>query len=242
MLNYKRRIVITGGTGRFGQVFKNRSDYFNLDFLFPSKKDLNILNVKSINKYLSRKKPKYLIHLAGLSRPMSLHDKSINESIDKNIIGTANITKACSKLKIKLIYVSTCYVYPGKKGNYKETDPLLPNNKYAWSKMGGESAVQMYDNSLILRVCMTEKPFVHNKAFYDFTTNFIFHDEVAKFLFKLINKRGIINLGGKTQTVFNFVKKYNPNIKKISAKKIFGSKYPLNPSMNIRKLKKLLND
>ena len=166
----------------------------------------------------------------------------MNSSIDLNIIGTANITKICSELGIKLIYFSTSYVYPGTKGNYKETDALLPKNNYSWSKLGGESSVQMYKNSLILRVCMTEKPFVHKKAFSDFNTNFIFHDEVAKFLFKLINKRGIINLGGKTQTVFNFVKKYNPNIKKISAKKIFGSKYPLNPSMNIRKLKKLLND
>ena len=87
---------------------------------------------------------------------------------------------------------------------------------------------------------MTEKPFVHKKAFYDFTTNFIFHGEIAKFLFKLINKKGIINLGGKTQTVYNFVRKYNPKIKKISAKKIFGSKYPLNPSMNMQKLKKII--
>ena len=118
---------------------------------------------------------------------------------------------------------------------------MLPSNKYAWSKLGGESAVQMYDNSLILRVCMTEKPFVHKKAFYDFKTNFIFHEQVAKFLFKLINKKGIINLGGKSQSVFKFVKKFNPKIKKVSAKKILGSNYPLNPSMNIQKLKKIIN-
>ena len=124
--------------------------------------------------------------------------------------------------------------------NYKESDPLLPKNNYSWSKLGGESSVQMYKNSLILRVCMTEKPFVHKKAFYDFNTNFIFHDEVAKILFKLINKKGIINLGGKTQTVYRFVKKFNPKIKKIYAKKILGPKYPLNPSMNIKKLKKIL--
>ena len=240
MFLYKKKIVVTGGSGRFGSELKKFKSKFNL--LYPNKFKLNVLSFNSIKKYLKKEKPKYLIHLAGLSRPMDLHNKYIDKSINLNIIGTANITKACWQFGIKLIYFSTCYLYPGKKGNYKETDPLLPNNKYAWSKMGGESAVQMYDNSLILRVCMTEKPFVHNKAFYDFNTNFIFHDEVAKFLFKLINKRGIINLGGKTQTVFNFVKKYNPNIKKISAKKIFGSKYPLNPSMNIRKLKKLLND
>ena len=238
MLPYKNRIVITGGTGRFGLELKKIKSRYKL--FFPEKKELNILKIKSIIKYLKIKKPKYLIHLAGLSRPMEMHKKFLKKSIDLNIIGTANITKACSDFNIKLIYFSTSYVYPGTEGNYNESDPLLPKNNYSWSKLGGESAVHMYPNSLILRVCMTEKPFVHDKAFTDFITNFAFHENIAKYLFKLINKKGIINVGGKIQSVYDFVKKYNPKIKKISAKKILGSKYPLNPSMNINKLKKII--
>ena len=57
---------------------------------------------------------------------MDIHNKNIKKSIDLNIIGTANITKACEKNNIKLIYFSTNYVYPGLKGNFKETDPVLP--------------------------------------------------------------------------------------------------------------------
>ena len=238
MFLYKNKIVITGGSGRFGSELKKIRNKYKL--LFPNKHKLNILNLKNIKKYLKSQKPNYLIHLAGLSRPMEIHDKHINKSIDLNIIGTANITKVCAELGIKLIYFSTSYVYPGTKGNYKESDPLMPINNYAWSKLGGECSIQMYKNSLILRVSMAEKPFVHKKAFYDFSTNFIFHDEVAKILFKLINKKGIINLGGKAQTVYKFVKKFNPKIKKIYAKKILGPKYPLNTSMNIKKLKKIL--
>ena len=238
MFLYKNRIVITGGTGRFAHELKKIKSRYKL--FFPKKKELNILKTKSIVNYLKSKKPKYLMHLAGLSRPMKIHEKFIKKSIDLNIIGTANITKICSDLNIKLIYFSTSYVYPGTKGNYKENDSLLPKNNYSWSKLGGESAVHMYRNSLILRVCMTEKPFVHNKAFHDFITNFIFHEDLAKYLFKLINKKGVINVGGKIQSVYNFVKKYNPKIKKISAKKILGRKYPLNPSMNINKLKKII--
>jgi len=235
MLLYKNKIVITGGTGRFGKELKKVKSKYNL--FFPKKNELNILKLNSIEKYLKSKKPKYLIHLAGLSRPMEMHEKFIKKSIDLNIIGTANITKVCSDLGIKLIYFSTSYVYPGTKGNYNENDALLPKNNYSWSKLGGESAVQMYSNSLILRVCMTEKPFVHKKAFGDFITNFIFHEDIARYLFKLINRKGVINIGGKIQSVYNFAKKYNPKIKKISAKKILGYKYPLNPSMNINKLK-----
>jgi len=237
MLN-KRRIVITGGTGRFGIELKKIKNKYKL--FFPNKKELNILNIKSISNYLKSKKPKYLIHLAGLSRPMKIHEKEIKKSIDLNIIGTANITKICSNFKIKLIYFSTSYVYPGTKGNYKESDSLLPKNNYSWSKLGGESAVHMYKNSLILRMCMTERPFIHKKAFTDFITNFIFQESIAVNLFKLINKKGIINVGGKTQSVYNFAKKYNPKIKKISAKRIFGKNYPLNPSMNIGNYNKII--
>ena len=137
-----------------------------------------------------------MIHSAALSRPMSIHDENIEESISTNIIGTSNIVKICSQEKIKLIYFSTNYVYPGIKGNYKEDDPILPINKYAISKFGGECAVQMYDDSLILRICMTEKPFVHKKAFNDVETNFMYHHQFAKHLLKLIDYKGIINVGG----------------------------------------------
>ncbi len=170
---------------------------------------------------------------------MKIHDNNIFRSIDLNIIGTANIVKICSKLKIKLVYFSTNYVYEGKKGNYKETDPLLPVNNYAWSKLGGESSVQMYKNSLILRVCMTEEPFIHKKAFSDVQTNFIFQKEIANIIFKILNYKGIINIGGKIQSTYNFGKKYNKNLKKILVKNKINN-FPLKPSMNISKLKKIL--
>ena len=146
---------------------------------------------------------------------MLIHEKNISKSIDLNIVGTCNLVKICSKSNIKLIYFSTSYVYPGKKGNYAEEDSLLPWNNYGWSKLGGESAVQMYKNSLILRVCMTEKPFLHKKAYANVKTNFIYQEELAKKFLKLINKKGIINIGGTSQTVYNFAKTYNKKIKNI---------------------------
>ena len=113
----------------------------------------------------------------------------------------------------------------------------MPWNNYAWSKLGGECAVQMYRNSLILRACMTQKPFIHKKAFSNVKTNFIFHEDMAKILFKVINKKGIINFGGETKSVYDFARKFNPKIKKVLSK----GNYALNPSMNISKLKKIIN-
>ena len=88
---------------------------------------------------------------------------------------------------------------------------------------------------------MTEKPFVLKEAFSDVLTNFIYHEDLVKIFLKLINKKGIINIGGPTKTVYNFVKIQNPKIKKTYAKKVRGLNFPLNSSMNLSKLKKILN-
>ena len=232
------KIVVTGGSSRFAKSLKEIKSSYN--FIYPSKKKLNIINLKSIRKYLKKIKPKSVLHLAGLSRPMSLHEKNISKSISTNIIGTSNVVKVCSQNNIKLIYFSTNYVYPGVKGNYSENDPVLPINNYAVSKLGGECAVQMYHNSLILRICMTEKPFVHKKAFNDVEMNFMYHEDLANNLLKLINKKGIINIGGPKQIVYNFAKKTNPNVKSVSAKKMLGKKFPLKQSMNIKKYLKII--
>ena len=229
-----KKIVITGGGGRFAQVLKKNNK--KLDILYPGKKELDILDLNSIKKYLKKNKPQYLIHAAALSRPMNIHDKQISTSINLNIIGTANIVKVCSDLKIKLIYFSTGYVYEGRVGNYKETDAVLPFNNYAWSKLGGECAVAMYKNSLILRITMCEKPFIHEFAFYDIKNNFIFHEEVVKIIPKILDKTGILNVGGKIQSIYSFAKKTNKDVKKKSGKKLF----PKNVSMNVKKLNKIM--
>ena len=235
-----KKIVFTGGSGRFAVEFKKIKSKFKI--YFPNKKKLNIENLTSIKKYLKKIKPDYFIHCAALSRPMSIHEEKISRSISINIIGTSNVVKACEERNIKLIYFSTNYVYPGEKGNYKESDPIFPINNYAISKLGGECAVRLYKNSLILRISMTEKPFVHEFAFNDVEMNFMYHEELAKNLLKLINKKGIINIGGPKQKVYKFARKTNPKVKAVSAKKILGSKFPLNQSMNINKYLKILKE
>tara|TARA_Y100001970_G_scaffold293734_1_gene442725 strand:+ start:6094 stop:6822 length:729 start_codon:yes stop_codon:yes gene_type:complete len=236
--NKNVKIVFSGGSGRFGTVLKKIITGYNI--LYPKKNELNIKNINSILKYLKKHKPTIFIHAAGLSRPMSVHEDNINKSINLNIISTANVVIACKKLDIKLVYISTNFVYPGIKGNFKEVDPVKPFNNYGWSKLGGEASVQMYKNSLILRTCMTEEPFVHKKAFGDVLTNFEYHRKIGEMLFRLIHEKGIINLGGKSQSVYEFAKEKNLTVKKISAKKIFGKNYPIRQDMSISKLKKIL--
>jgi dTDP-4-dehydrorhamnose reductase len=229
-----KTIIVTGSNGRFAQELKKIKCRYK--FIFRNKKQLNILSIQSIKNNFKKLKPDCVLHLAGLSRPMSIHDNEINKSIDLNIIGTSNLVKICNENNKKIIFFSTSYVYPGKKGNYTESDPLLPWNNYGWSKLGAESAVQMYKNSLIIRACMTEKPFVHKYAFSNVKSNFIFHDQFARMFIKVINKKGIINIGGNSQTIYQFAKKNNKDVKKIKSK----GELPFKMDMSLKKYKNLI--
>ena len=232
----KNLILVTGGQGRFAKVLKKNNKFLNL--YFASKKECNILSTKSLEKIIKKLKPKIILHCAGLSRPMEIHQKNIEKSIDLNIVGTANVVKVCKKNNIKLIYFSTGYVYEGIKGNYSENDPVKPFNNYGLSKLGGECAVMMYRNSLILRITMTESPFIYKKAYTNLKSNFMFHEDLVKILPKIINYKGILNVGGKAQSVFSFAKLHNKKVKKI--KLSIKDKLPFNQTMNTSLLKRLI--
>ena len=104
--------------------------------------------------------------------------------------------------------------------------------------MGGESSVLMYKNSLILRIQMTEKPFAYKRAFTNVYSNYMFHEEMVKYLPKLIEHNGIINVGGKLRSAYKFAKLHN---KKTFKLKNIDKKFPSKQTMNLDKLKKILN-
>tara|TARA_R110002126_G_scaffold231947_1_gene376500 strand:- start:75 stop:629 length:555 start_codon:yes stop_codon:yes gene_type:complete len=178
---------------------------------------------------------------------MNKHQKYPIESINANIIGTSNVTMACIKRGVKLVYISTDYVYPGTKGDYKETDALSPfegNNdgvtKYGWSKLGGECAVRIYDNSLIIRASICNYPFPHPQAATDIRKSLMFDIDAAPIILDLLDETGVINLGGDARSVYDFVINRNPSISKISSKEILDVRIAPDTSMDITKMKKIL--
>ena len=92
-----KKILVTGGNGRFAKILKNVKSKYK--FIFRSKSELNILSLNSIKKNLKKFKPHYILHLGGLSRPMSEHEKNLSKSIKLNIIGTCNLVIESSKKK-----------------------------------------------------------------------------------------------------------------------------------------------
>ena len=87
---------------------------------------------------------------------------------------------------------------------------------------------------------MTEKPFVHKGAFANVKNNFIYQEQVADILFKLLDEKGVINIGGKSQYIYDFAKKDKKDVKKVYLKKGLDIGVPFDSSMNISKLKRIV--
>jgi dTDP-4-dehydrorhamnose reductase len=211
-------------------------------FFTPVKSELDVRSYWGIDQYFYRYHTNfdYVIHAGAITRPMVIHEDNPRLSIHTNIIGTANVVLACERYDKKMIYISTDYVYPGTDGNYKETDSMNPFTKYGWSKLGGECAVQMYDNHLILRMAMNKKPFPHPKALIDMKKSLMYIEDAAKVTLKLLDENGIVNVGGKSQSVYDFVKEDNPKIKQIVLDEIPDVNMASDCSMDTTRLEMIL--
>src|SRR5262245_28998126 len=201
-------VLFTGGTGLLGRHMKP----LIARALFPGRAEFDITNPSSMAVYLVKKTVTTIFHAAAFTSPPKINENP-KLALDVNIIGTANLVRLCMERNIKLVYVSTDYVFKGDSGMYKEDDPVLPANKYAWSKLAGECAVRMHDNSLIIRTSFGDTAFPYEKAFVDQWTSRLRVDVLAKKLIKLLdsNLTGTIHVGGKRQTVMEFAKSISPN-------------------------------
>lgn len=235
------KILISGGDSRFAKELVKQNTKHLIVTL--SKEAMDITDLTSVITAIKKYTPDIFIHVAALSRPMKVHDSNPIDSIRLNIIGTSNCVISCIQNNIKFVYISTDFVYPGIDGQYKETDGVYPVNKYAWSKLGGECASMMYDNSLVLRMAMLEYPFTHTKAFVDSFKSCIWHHDAAKILYKLIDKNanGIYNVGMERNSIYDFVKRENVNILE-EYKNNISENIPTDISMNIDKTNNTIND
>lgn len=193
------KILIVGGSGLLGTALLN----LDPSLTAPSHKEFEINNLNMMNDYFSDKEFDTLLLAAAFTSPPEV-DKTPIKAMRTNISGTANVVELCAELGLRLVYISTDYVFSGEKGNYKENDELLPQNLYAWSKLGGECAVRMYSNSLIIRTSFSENVFPYDKAFVDQFTSRDSVDTIAELILnfvKMTNVTGLLHVGTERKSV-----------------------------------------
>lgn len=221
------KTIVLGGTGLLGSELKK----LDRDLVCLGKKDCDISNIYHLSDLFTIKEFDTVILAAA-----ELTKAPIFELITTNIISSSNVAKACLLAKKRLVYISSDYVYPCTLGNYKETDPVLPVNNYAWSKLGGECAVRMVPNHLIIRTSFGASEFPHEHAYNNLWTSKDYVDVIAPMILEASKSdlTGIINIGTEKKSMLDYARRRNPDI---TGKPLTDNSSPKNSSLNISKWK-----
>ncbi len=228
------RILITGGSGLLGaNLCKDLSGKHEIYATYSEKQfsmagvkafQLNITDKNRVEEAVRETAPHLIIHAAALTN-LKYCEEHKKEASEVNAKGTKNVVEAAKKYGKKAIYVSTSFVFDGKKGMYLETDKPNPISHYAKTKLEGEKEVLKGEN-LVVRTDMYGWNMQQKESFAEWVINSLRRKEkinvysdihfapmlvnsLSEFMLKMHEKNlnGIYNVASERATRVEFAMK-----------------------------------
>lgn len=225
------KTILFGGSGMLGTELRKISE----DILAPRRSEVDITNFNQLKSYIETTKPDVIINASAETDNRKI-EKFPENAINTNIIGSANISIICRELGIRLVYISTDYIYRGDRGNFTEKDEIFPFNLYAWTKLGGECSTVSVKNHLIIRTSFGKNTFDYPQAFTDKWVSKDYVDVIAPLIYEaaLSPLTGVLNLGTERKTLYEHARQRNEAVEpvKISDTNFFT---PYDTSLNLQK-------
>lgn len=152
------KVLVTGGSGLLGSaVSLYFKDYYDVVSTYASHKMeikgcktsyLDITDAKATRDFIKKQKPGAVVHTSAIVS-VDACEKNPQSAYKLHVEGTRNIVQACKEIDSKIIYISTDYIFDGKKGMYTETDKAIPINYYGKTKLEGESLADPEKDAVI---------------------------------------------------------------------------------------------
>jgi dTDP-4-dehydrorhamnose reductase len=165
------RILVTGKNGQLGRSIykivntdKSRGKQSD-DFIFVGRENLDLSSYSSIANYFDSKDRFDLIINCAAYTTVDKAEKEQVLANQINHLAVKQLAEIANKQKVKLIHVSTDYVFDGKSDKpYVETDETNPINVYGKTKLAGEKALQEMKptNAIIIRTSWVYSEFGNN--------------------------------------------------------------------------------
>lgn len=142
------KILVTGCSGMLGRNLVSQlnslshSENPQLEVIATDHKCLDITHTSNVLGFVSQVRPDTMVNCAAFSH-VDACEAQISEAFAVNAVGPRNIALAGKEFGVKIVHISTDYVFDGtKSGPYEETDKPNPLSVYGKSKLEGELAVQ----------------------------------------------------------------------------------------------------
>ena len=158
-------ILVTGGNGQLGSELREIApNYQDYNFLFTDVKDLDITNHSAVAAFVESNDITVIINCAAYTAvDKAESEQDLSDAI--NHLAVANFAQIAKDNNIKLIHISTDYVFDGTNHKpYVETDIPNPQSVYGQTKLDGELAMQQINpaNSIIIRTSWVYSKFGNN--------------------------------------------------------------------------------
>ena len=137
------KVLVTGGRGQLAKCIKMASKRrADLNISFEDSSLFDITNSSQMRVYLSKNKDfEFLINCAAYTN-VDLAEKNKDKAYQVNSEGAEKLAKLCKEFNIKLVHISTDFVFDGSNTRpYKETDVPNPSSVYGASKLQGEKNI-----------------------------------------------------------------------------------------------------
>jgi hypothetical protein len=221
--------VLVLGDGLLGRELINQT---NWDYVSRSKDgfDVNHLDEFILSNYSIV--INCISHTDTYDKDRELHWNVNCKFVDKLI-------DYCNEHFIKLIHISTDYVYSNSIPFASENDvPVHCNNWYGYTKLLSDGLIQLRsEDYLLIRCSHKPSPFVYDSAWIDYVGNFDYVDTIASLIIDCVNKdlSGVYNVGTDVKTMFDLANETN-----VVESSFTPSHIPNNLSMDLTKLKSSL--
>lgn len=150
---FAMKIIVTGSKGQLGSDIVTKLNSQGIETIGADLPEVDITDKNSVEKLIGESKADGVIHCAAFTN-VDLAEAEGEVCKKINECGTRNIAESCKRHGIKLLYISTDYVFSGTGEEPFETySPKSPCNRYGETKLGGEIAVtENCDKYFIVRI------------------------------------------------------------------------------------------
>ena len=147
------RVLVTGVKGQLGHDVMDKLAAKGIEGIGVDVEEMDITDAAACEKVITEAKPDAVIHCAAYTAVDAAED-NVELCRKVNAEGTRNIAKVCKSLDIKMMYISTDYVFNGEgQRPWEPDDHREPLNVYGLTKYEGEIAVeQNLDKYFIVRI------------------------------------------------------------------------------------------
>lgn len=147
------RVLVTGVKGQLGHDVVKECEKRGIEAVGVDVEEMDITDAQAVDRVITDAKVDAVIHCAAYTAVDAAED-NVEICRRVNADGTEYIAKVCKKLDIKMIYISTDYVFDGEgERPWEPDDERHPLNVYGQTKYEGELAVeQNLEKYFIVRI------------------------------------------------------------------------------------------